>query len=256
MSTRWRLVLLGAPAAALALCAPAAHADGDLYVTFQANHTIVFAQASGAPVGTTSGAPTVIPAGSYTIHFEDSVGVEGPAFHLQGPGVDLAEDLFFGEAPSATHRVNLLPSSTYTWRNDEQPGVVFTFVTSTASVGGPAPITPSSGGTTAGTPSKDIVGSEIVPFRGALDAIVSKAGKLTLVRAGRAVSRLKSGRYTFSVDDESGRAGFTVQQLRRAPVAVTGVRFVGAHNLTLTLRPGQWYFYSPGGARHYFIVVG
>jgi hypothetical protein len=247
--------LAATAAAALAVGVPGARADGDLYVTFNANHTISFAQASGAPVGSTGGAPAPIPSGGYTIHFEDSVGVEGPAFDLQGPGVSLVEDLFFGEAPSATHFVTLLANSTYTWRNDEQPGLVFTFTTSSTSVGGAPQPTPSSGGTTSGTPSKDIVGSGVTPFRGALDAIVSSAGKLTLVRLGKTVSSLKAGRYTFDVDDESKSTGFTVQQIRRSPLTVTGTRFVGSHAVTITLRPGQWYFYSPGGKKHFFFVV-
>jgi hypothetical protein len=254
---RWRISLLAAPAAtaAVALWAPAAGADGDLYVTFLPSHAITFTQASGVPVGTTAGAPTVIPSGGYTIHFDDSVGVAGPAFDLRGPGVSVVEDLFFGEAPSATHFVTLQPNATYTWRDDEQPDVVYTFTTSTASVGGAPQQTPASGGTTSGTPSQDVVGSGVVPFRGALDAIVSTAGRLSLSRLGKTVASLRAGRYTFDVDDESKTSGFTVQQIRKAPVAVTGGRFVGSHAVTLTLRPGQWYFYSPGGKRHFFFVV-
>jgi len=245
-------------AVTLALTAGArfARAEGELFVTFQANHTIAFTQGNGSAVGTTSGAPTVIPSGSYTIHFDDAIGVEGPSFDLQGPGVNLVEDLFFGEAPSATHRVDFLPGSTYTWRNDEQPNIVFTFATSSASVGGPSPSGgSSSGGTTTGTPSKEIVGSAIVPFRGALDAIVTSGGKLSFSRLDKPVSSLKAGRYTFAVDDESKASGFTVQALHKNPVTITSTRFVGSRNVTITLKVGRWFFYSPGGTRHQFFVT-
>ena len=48
--------------------------------------------------GTLGGAGTLIAPGSYTLHFDDAVGVEGPDFDLRGPGVSLQEDLFFGDA--------------------------------------------------------------------------------------------------------------------------------------------------------------
>jgi hypothetical protein len=68
------------------------------------------------------------------------------------------------------------------------------------------------------------------------------------------VATLKSGRYTFSVDDESKQSGFTVQ-LRTAPVAVTGRAFVGSRDVTISLAPGQWYFSTPAGKKSYFIVT-
>src|SRR5205823_242812 len=114
-----------------------------------------------------------------------------------------------------------LPNSTYAWRNDEQPNVVFTFATSSsggATSPGAAGLSSGSGGTSTGgsktSSSSDIVGSGRVAFCGALDAIVSAAGKLTLSRNGKKVTSLKTGRWTFSVDDESKTAGFTVQSLK------------------------------------------
>ncbi len=67
---------------------------------------------------------------------------------------------------------------------------------------------------------------------------------------------LKSGRYTFSVQDTTAKAGFTVQQIRKQPVTLTGVSFVGKQTKTVELKPGQWFFYSPSGKKSYFIVLG
>ena len=87
------VLVLGSQTAGAAPVAPF-----ELWVVFHENHTITVAFDDGTPVGTTSGGGAAIAPGSYTLHFEDSVGVEGPDFDLRGPGVSLQEDLFFGEA--------------------------------------------------------------------------------------------------------------------------------------------------------------
>src|SRR5205823_6332241 len=148
--------------------------------------------------------------------------------------VEFVENMFYGEIPSATYTATFEPSSTYTWRNDEQPNVVFTFVTSAAGgATGSGAGGASSGGSTIGKPSTDIVGSEIVPFRGALDAIVYKSGQLTLTRNGKKVTFLKRGRYTFSVDDESKLQGFSLQVLKGKAQTITSRAYVGTHDVTI-----------------------
>lgn len=238
-----------------------AHTDGlALYITFRPGpQRITVALANGSPVGTTSGAPTVIPAGLYNLFLDDSAAVEGPQFDLQGPGVSFVENMFYGENPSETFTATLQPGSTYTWRNDEVPSVVFTFATSSGSgstTGGAG----GSGGTSTtgsqvGNASSDIVGSAIVPFRGALDAIVYKSGKLSLTRNGRNVTSLKTGRYTFSVDDESATSGFTVESLKGKPVTITGKAYVGSHDVTIALKPGRWSYFTPAGKQTTFFVT-
>jgi hypothetical protein len=249
-------------AAVLPLVPAAARVTDDpaLYVTFHPGpQRITVTLANGTPVGTSSGAPTVIPPGLYNLFFDDSAGVTGPDFRMKGPGVDVAEDMFYGEYPSATLTATFQASSTYTWRNNEGPSVVFTFLTSAgAGSSGTGSTSGSTGsgstGSKTGKASTDIVGSAVIPFRGALDATVYKSGKLALNRTGKAVSTLKQGRYTFSVDDESKTAGFTLKSLRGNPVTITSKAFVGAHNVTRTLKQGRWFFYSPGGKQHQFIV--
>jgi hypothetical protein len=246
------LVGLGAQSAGAVPIAPF-----ELWVVFHENHTITVTFDDGTPVGSLSGAVPAIAPGSYTLHFEDSVGVEGPDFDLRGPGVSLQEDLFFGEAPSATHRVTFLPGSTYTWRNVEQPNTIFSFSTSSGSVstpstGGGSP-TPAASGTKTST-SKDIVGSQHVAFRGTLSGNVSTTGKLALKYLGKTVGSLKTGSYKVSVLDETSKAAFYIQRLGKAATRVSGASFVGKRTVTLTLSAGQWFFYSTPGKKSYFIV--
>jgi len=246
------LPLMGAAARGSSVDGPA------LYISFRPGpQRVTVALPNVTPVGTTSGAPTVIPAGLYDLFMDDSAAVEGPQFDLQGPGADFVENMFYGENPSETFTVNFQPGSTYTWRNDEQPSVVFTFATSSAAAAptGGAGGSASSSGSKVGKPSTDIVGSAVVPFRGALDAIVFKSGKLSLTRNGRRVTSLKTGRYTFSVDDESTTSGFTVQLLKRKPVTITSKAYVGNHDLTITLKPGRWSYFTPAGAQTTFFVT-
>jgi hypothetical protein len=104
--------------------------------------------------------------------------------------------------------------------------------------------------------SSGAVGSEATPqLRGALDAIVYAGGKLSLTHNGKKVSSLKQGKWTFSVDDESKTAGFVVKSLRGKPVTVTSNPFVGSHDVTLTLRPGRWFFYTSSAKQTQFSVV-
>ncbi len=229
-----------------------------LFVTFRLGpQRITVTLASGAPVGTTSGAPTVIPPGFYSLSFDDSAAVEGPSFDLTGPGVNVQEDMFYGENPSATLTATFQSSSTYTWRNDEQPNVVFTFATSaaTGSTGtGPTATTPTVT-SSKGTPSKSIVGSGVVAFRGKLAATVDAAGKLGLTTKGKPVNTLKAGLYTFTVVDKSAKSGFAIQKLKGSVLTLTGVAYKGTHVATINLKAGQWTFFSPSGKKNYFIVV-
>jgi len=246
------VLVLGSQTAGAAPVAPF-----ELWVVFHENHTITVAFDDGTPVGTTSGAGAAIAPGSYTLHFEDSVGVEGPDFDLRGPGVSLQEDLFFGEASSATHRVTLLPSSTYTWRNVEQPNTVFSFSTASGA-SSPAPV-PSAGSSSSSSTktstSKDIVGSKHIAFRGTLNGNVSTAGKLSLEYLGKTVGSLKAGSYKVTVLDETGKAAFYLQRLgAAAPTKVSSAGFVGKHTVTLTLKAGQWSFFSSPGKKTYFLV--
>jgi hypothetical protein len=227
-----------------------------LYVTFHPSAPrITVTLAGGAAVGTTSGAPTVIPPGVYSLSFDDSSGATGPKFDLNGPGVTVSEDMFYGEIQSATLAASFQPSSTYTWRNEETPNVIFTFVTS-AGIGSTSTVTtPTSSGSKPGTPAKSIVGSGVVPFRGKLAATVDAAGKIALTTKGKPVNSLKAGLYTFTVVDKSAARGFAIQKLKAGAITLTGLAYKGTHVATINLRAGQWTFFSPSGKKSFFIVV-
>src|SRR5215467_15717999 len=91
-----RLVLIVAVAAGLCVMSGAEGASPlTLNVAFSANDTIAVTLGDGTPVGTTSGAPTVIPAGYYTVQISGPMGLPDglPYFQMTGPGVDLLNNL-------------------------------------------------------------------------------------------------------------------------------------------------------------------
>ncbi|HEY3921571.1 MAG TPA: hypothetical protein VGL76_05595 [Gaiellaceae bacterium] len=258
-TTRPVLAVAAALAIGLGAGVDRASAAGSLFVTFNLNHTISVTMPNGSPVGTTSGAPTQIPSGDYSLDFDDSVGVSGPSFTLTGPGVNISESLTLGEYPSGTLAAVFQPNATYTWWDAENSNIVFTFQTTSQSVGGATGSQGSGGGTTSSgsgsSSSKDIVGSGLVAFRGSLDAIVYASGRLSLSHNGNVVKKLKTGRWTFSVDDESKKAGFQIQLLHGKIQTVTSKTYVGSHDVTVNLKPGRWTFFTAGGKKTTFFVT-
>jgi hypothetical protein len=250
-------VLLGGGVVSARAASPA------LYFTFNAGRTFSGALADGTPVGTSTGAPTVIPAGTYNVYLNDQSGAV-MQFDLQGPGVQLDNAMSFGEEVNAAFLETFAPNSTYTFHDDLQPGgTVWTFVTSSTIVtSSPSATSPppsvGSGSTTShasATASGDVVGSKVTPFRGTLVASVSAAGAVTLTSKGKPVTAILSGKYSIDVSDHSKRSGFTLQEIRKDARTVTTSSFVGTRTVTLTLGPGQWFFYpSFVGRKTYFIV--
>jgi len=246
----------------LALASGASAAQPSIYATYTAGCTFTWTGDNGAPV-------TSVPPGTYDIVISTPFAFgNGLAsclyvqFHLTGPGVDLSTDLGQGDAEIEQYTVTLQPSATYTVQDDgraAQTRKTFTTAASgTASTGGSTSTgsgTAPSTGKVIGTPSVDLAGSAVLPFRGALDAIVYKTGRLSLTRNGNVVKSLKTGRWTFAVDDESTAKGFSVQVLKGKAQTVTTKTYVGNHDVTLTLKPGRWFFFSPGGTRTTFFVV-
>jgi hypothetical protein len=256
------LVLVAATVAVLALgLGPAAiAAQPTLYANYSTNCTFGFVTDSGSPVAS-------LPPGTYQIvvatpfaFSNGSASCDQIAFDLTGPGVNLTTDLGSGDAEYEQHTVTLQPGGTYIVQDDARPGQTrrtFTVATSgsAAQVGSSASSSSSgsSSGSTkgAGTAAKDLVGSAV----GTLDALVAPSGKLTLEKAKRSVSIIKSGRYTFRIVDRSKKAGFAVQTVKHTPTTLSTPKFTGARSVTVTLAAGQWYFLTPGGTRHPFIVT-
>jgi hypothetical protein len=237
-----------------------------LNVTFFSNSVISVALPDGTPVGTQSGAPTSVPAGYYTVYLQGPGGcVELPYFDLQGPGVNVHNNLSDGEVMSTGFVANLLPSSTYTWRDEATtPAVTHTFVTSpdvvgTQPVSTPVTVSPTMTHTTT---TQDVVGSKagLVPTTvtrtlGNLVGTVTAAGKLALTFGAHSVTTLKPGRYTLTVVDRSKANGFALDTKNRAAVTITGTRMVGTRRTTIKLTAGHW-FAVPGiaGKKLAFLV--
>src|SRR5262249_22179848 len=152
------------------------------------NGAITVSLPNGTAVGSTSGSPTVVPAGYYVVELNGPGGCAAmPHFILRGPGVQIFDNLHEGESDHVEYNANLLPNSTYVWSSDAAPGVVHTFATS-SDVVGTAPARPANGISSANhttVKSTDFVGSEILPVRGTITAAVSSAGRLSLAYKGK-----------------------------------------------------------------------
>jgi hypothetical protein len=235
-----------------------------LLVTFHTTNTVSVTLTDLTPVGTSSGPPTTISPGTYNISIDDAAFVADIQWHLSGPGVNLVTNMSYGEEPSEAWVETFLPSSTYTYRDDNRPSTVFTFQTSsTALVGtqgsGQAPLTsttPQASSKNGKASSTDVVGSGVATVRGTILGTVSATGKLTLTSGGKTVSTLKAGLYKFTITDESKKAGFSVQQIKQSATTVTTAPFTGKKTATITLKAGQWLAYPTFvGKKLYFIVT-
>jgi hypothetical protein len=216
-----------------------AGANGTIDVTFSPTGTIVVALPDGTPVGASSGPPTVIPAGYYTLIMSGPGGcTQLPLFELKGPGIDVYENMTEGEVDQTSHNVYLAPNSTYTWKNYAIPSALYTFATSGVVQGKPpTPVSSVSSGTVS---SQDVVGSGLHPLRGTLAGRVTKSGTLVLSRTGKDVARLAAGRYRITVTDRSTKSGFVLRKGSRA-VSLTGAGFVGTRSVPVELSTGRWY---------------
>jgi hypothetical protein len=235
-----------------------------LDVTFSATGTIAVTLPDGTPVGSTSGPPTVIPAGFYTLQLSGPGGcTDLPYFHLQGPGNDLLDNMDDGEVAGVVDTADLLPNSTYTWSDENaNPAAVYTFVTSADVLGTPpagfnSPTGISSAEHSTAASQNDVVGSSIAaPSRGTLSGAVSAAGTVTLAYGGKGAARLAPGRYTITVTDRSTRSGFMLEAAQHPPISLTGNAFVGRRSVSVDLTAGEWYFApSIGGRKTSFTVA-
>jgi hypothetical protein len=243
---------------------PAAHAAvPDLYANYTTSCTFSVVNDSGASVSS-------LASGDYQLvvqtPFDFAAGgasCDHVSFQMTGPGVTFATALGGGDADYETYPLVLQPNSAYVLQ-DTQQGVQVTLTTTSAvAVATPSPTTTSGSTSSAGssstkakgTASSDLVGSALLPLRGTLTAAVSASGRLSLTQAGKAITQLKAGRYAISAKDASKTAGFTLQEIHKPAQAITGDATIGSKKVTVTLRAGQWYFYSRGGVKHYFFVI-
>jgi hypothetical protein len=179
-----------------------------------------------------------------------------PQFQLTGPGVNLFTTMTAGCEADKTFPETFLPSATYIATDQNQPTVARGTFTTLAS-GSPAtpanPATPWGGKT---VQSDDLVGSGAV--KGTVTGTLGSNGALTLELSGKAVSKLATGRYTFTITDKDTKAGFTIIGPKSTVATnVTGAKYVGKRSKTLRLTPGRWTYYSSGLRQvHYLVVTG
>ncbi len=251
--SRCRLLLVGLLATLVFVGGSQAAVSQTIYAWFDVDGNLQVRYVDNSSVGST------IPPGTYQFILNNNTADDYAVdhkFHIFGPGVNYTPP---SGAVQTTFSVTFQAGSSYTIQDDLDPVTHrMSVLASTAAgsgsgtTGGGSTTTPT--GSTKPT-SSDIVGSEVVPFRGALDGIVFGNGHLSLSRNGKAVATLKTGRYTFFVDDESKTRGFSVQQLHKQPVTITNAAFKGTHDVTMALKPGQWFFFSPGAKKRAFVVV-
>ena len=125
-------------------------------------------------------------------------------FQMTGPGVNVASTLDNGCTSNAVVGAwTFQPSSTYTLVDLNQPAVTKMTLTTLASGTPQQPTTSPYDATSGkGTLSTDIVGSDATHSpRGILQGNLAANGKLTLTLKGNPVSKLQSGRYTFTIVD-------------------------------------------------------
>jgi hypothetical protein len=243
--------------AALALAAAASArstTNPTLYVFFSASGLASVSTGDGRTIDTSKAAPTVIPAGYYTLLFQDGGEcIPLPYFHLSGPGVDVVTTADSGAENRLPTVVHLLPTSTYSWVVSATPGVVYRFSTSSQVVGSPPPAPARSPGTFTST---DIVGSGLHPFVGSLSATIAANGKVTLLQAGKPLRKLKPGRYSVTVVSHDPHSGFAIERLANHTVTVARGAFSGKRLVSVRLTPGKWIFLAtPGKASSSFVVA-
>jgi hypothetical protein len=254
---RLHLILAGALAAAFLAFAPGASAANlSMIVSFSASGNITLALPDGTPVGVTSGSPTVVPAGFYTMNLVGPGGCTNlPYFDLRGPGISILDSMDQGEEAAKTINATFEPNATYTWRDDQFPSVVYTFQTS-SQVLGSAPTAPVSSAHGTAT-STSIIASEshTVPSRGDLLGTITAAGKLTISYKGQSVGTLQHGKYVFKITDQSASHGFLIQKSGHKAIAVSGVTYMGHRIDTVNLTTGTWVFTPKLGTTAYTITV-
>ena len=257
------LVLLGATVA-LKLGVGSSHAavSPTMHAFVHEDNSIGLTFDDGTPVGNQNRTPPTIPPGAYTIRVVDDATEHN--FHLSGPGADMATST--GETSSPTWSVTLQPGSTYKFQCDTHSDFmygVFQTSGSATSSGGSSSGGSSTGSSSSGSSSstgsstsstKSAASTPAASLRGTLAGAVRSAGKLTLALQGKAVSKLKAGRYKISVADKSAARSFVIKEKGHSAITVSGVSFVGTHSVAVNLSAGQWTFYSTAKAKSTFIV--
>jgi hypothetical protein len=229
-----------------------------LRVNFQVDGSVTVTDGNGAPVGTRTGTPTVIPAGYYNVLLFGPGGCANvPYFTLKGPGESIVDNMDGGELSTNQYNAYFQPNATYTWHSDIDTTAVYTFATNGTLVGsppsvvGPKGLSSSNHGT---AQSVNPLGGNAPAFQGTLAALVSPSGKVSLTFKGKSVSNLTAGSYDVVVVDSSSSSGLMLQKIKRV-VTLTGLKFKGKHNGKVNLTAGKWLVMPRVGQTAYTLTV-
>lgn len=232
-----------------------------IYVTYTTGCTFTITTDGGIDITSTTAPGVAVPPGPYQVVVTQGYALAPGAprcppstFELTGPGVSISEIVGEG-APDEQAGLILQPSATYVAVVVNQPAaqLVFTAAATGSSSSLIGPTTTTTAGV--GQVQPGLVGSDVVPARGTLHAMVGASGKVALTDRGKSVVSIEAGSYEIAVDDETSRAGFTLRKLAGHAVAITGASFVGKRTEKVDLTAGTWTFYSKASRASRFAVV-
>jgi hypothetical protein len=218
-----------------------------IYVTYSPSCTFTMTVDGGTAVTATSPPGPTLPPGQYQIQVLMENPAAGyscgtPVFTLTGPGVS-STTTFPQESILDNHLLPALrPSSTYLAEDENAPAATRVYFTTAPTGSSSSLLSPAAGSPSAkgGSAQTDIVGSNVVPYRGRLAATIEGGGHASLKLAGRGVASLRAGRYEIAIADGSSTAGFWLERPGGKRVSLTGVRFRGHETRSLTLTAGRW----------------
>jgi hypothetical protein len=239
-----------------------------MHATVRQNNDIFLTFDDGSAVGNQDRVAPTIPAGSYTIRVSDDTDEHN--FHIVGPGVDQSTPVSGSGSPTWT--VTFQAGGLYRFVCDTHVDFMFGAFQASAAGGaggggstggsgggstgggstggsGGGSTGGSGGGSTGGSGGASSGAGSGAVLAGTLAATVNPTGKLTLRFKGKAVSKLKSGRYRITVVDKTAARSFLVQAAKQAAITISTVPFVGTRSVTVNLKPGQWSFFTSAGSK-------
>jgi hypothetical protein len=232
-------------------------------VTYNPDCSFTVSVAGGAPLDSTSAATSTatIPPGPYQFTIRtplpdnnwNGTTCKEAFFSMNGPGVTYSAHLGTDLGPySATVSETFQPSSTYTFLDATRSG--FPVTLTTTDTGSSTSLLPTPPPSTAkgGSVQQPLVGSDIVPFRGSLDAMVTPSNKTTVMSGKKPVAKVKPGRYSIVVSDDSSSSGLSLQKLHGKMRTLTSAKFKGRRTVSVTLTAGHWTF---SAAKHQTSLV-
>jgi len=225
------------------------------------DNTVHLQFADGTEVGAPTAPGPTIPAGTYTIEVNDDSELDN--IHISGPGVDMSSGGVVANV-QATWTITFQPGSSYRYTSDAHTNYGGYFQTAGSSSGvSTSSSSPSSGSNTSSSSGSSSSGSAVPSssasssssssrsagsgsaFVAVLRGGAGAAGKPTLHRGGKVVSRLKPGRYKVVVTDRTTRHGFAFKNGGHS-IAISGVASVGVRSVIVELTAGRWSFALTG----------